>query len=156
MNTLALQTPIGLLMLCEEENALCAIRRLEEKETACTGDGIASPLLNEAMRQLTAYFAGTLSSFDLPLAPHGTEFERAVWRALREIPYGQTRTYGQIAAQLGKPGAARAVGRACGKNPLLIVVPCHRVLGGGGRLTGFAAGLEAKRRLLETEGIIME
>ncbi len=152
MNALTVQTPIGLLLLCEEENALCAVRRLEEQDTACAEDGGASTLLREARRQLEAYFAGALRAFDLPLRPKGTTFELAVWQALREIPYGQTRTYGQIAAQLGKPGASRAVGRACGKNPLLIVIPCHRVLGGGGKLTGFAAGLDVKRALLAMEG----
>jgi methylated-DNA-[protein]-cysteine S-methyltransferase len=103
-------------------------------------------------RQLAEYFAGTRREFDLALAPEGTPFERSVWEALREIPFGETRSYGEIAERIGHPGAARAVGRANGANPIPIVVPCHRVIGSNGSLTGFGGGLENKSRLLELEG----
>ncbi|MEV8322798.1 MULTISPECIES: methylated-DNA--[protein]-cysteine S-methyltransferase [unclassified Kitasatospora] len=108
--------------------------------------------LAEPVAQLTAYFAGERTSFDLPLAPVGTEFRRRIWAALDEIPYGETVTYGQLADLAGEsPRAVRAVGGAVGANPLLIVRPCHRVMGANGSLTGFAAGVDCKRRLLELE-----
>jgi methylated-DNA-[protein]-cysteine S-methyltransferase len=102
--------------------------------------------------QLAEYFAGRRQDFDLTLAPKGTEFELSVWEQLRRIPFGETRSYGEIAQAIGRPGAARAVGRANGANPIPIVVPCHRVIGSDGSLTGFGGGLEAKSRLLEIEG----
>lgn len=153
MNTLAMDTPLGGLLLCEREQRLCAVKRLDAPPAHREQSVGTSPLLENAKRQLEAYFAGALRGFDLPLAMDGSAFEIAVWQALLRIPYGQTITYGQLAAQIGKPGAARAVGRACGKNPLLIVVACHRVLGSGGKLTGFAAGLQAKKTLLALEGV---
>ena len=107
--------------------------------------------LREALRQLCAYFAGALRHFELPLAPRGTEFQQRVWRALREIPYGETTSYGELARSIGRPSASRAVGAANGRNPLPIVVPCHRVIGSTGRLTGFAGGLHLKEGLLELE-----
>jgi methylated-DNA-[protein]-cysteine S-methyltransferase len=109
----------------------------------------------EVRRQLAEYFAGERREFDLALAPAGTPFERAVWGELAKIPFGETRTYGEIAAALGRPGAARAVGRANGANPLPIVVPCHRVIGADGSLTGFGGGLEVKAWLLELEGLAL-
>ena len=105
----------------------------------------------EARQQLRAYFAGELMHFDLPVAPAGTPFQQQVWRALQGIPYGQTRSYGDIAAQLGSPLASRAVGAANGRNPLPIVIPCHRVIGASGSLTGVAGGLQAKALLLRLE-----
>ncbi len=111
-----------------------------------------TPLLAEAIRQLTAYFEGTLRDFDLPLAPVGTPFQRAVWDELRRIPYGQTRSYGEIARRLGNPRATRAVGMANHKNPISIVIPCHRVIGGNGQLVGYASGLDIQRGLLSLEG----
>jgi methylated-DNA-[protein]-cysteine S-methyltransferase len=107
--------------------------------------------LAETRAQLDAWFAGERTTFDLPLAPAGTEFQLAVWRALREIPFGATESYGGLAARLGRPGAARAVGLANGRNPISIVVPCHRVVGSAGALTGYAGGIGAKRALLEHE-----
>lgn len=106
----------------------------------------------EAERQLQEYFAGERQSFDLPLAPRGEPFQQRVWRLLRQIPYGETRSYGRLAHELGSPGLAQAVGAANGRNPLSVVVPCHRVVGADGSLTGYAGGLERKRRLLELEG----
>lgn len=105
----------------------------------------------EVEGQLQAYFRGARSEFRLPLDPQGTAFQRAVWQALTEIPFGQTRSYGALAAALGRPSASRAVGAANGKNPIAIIVPCHRVIGGSGQLTGYAGGLSAKAWLLEHE-----
>jgi methylated-DNA-[protein]-cysteine S-methyltransferase len=110
-----------------------------------------SPPLDEARRQLEAYFAGELREFDLPLAPEGSEFQLRVWEQLRAIPYGETISYGELARRVGDPAAARAVGLANGRNPLPVIVPCHRVIGADGSLTGFGGGLERKRRLLELE-----
>ena len=115
------------------------------------GEKGTSPLLEEAARQLQEYFAGCRREFSLPLAPRGTEFQRQVWHALEGIPYGETRTYGEIARAIGKPKACRAVGMANHRNPLSILVPCHRVVGADGSLTGYGGGLEAKQFLLELE-----
>lgn len=104
-----------------------------------------------ARAQLLEYFAGTRRKFDLNLAPRGTDFQQAVWRELRGIGYGATSTYGEVAARLDKPSASRAIGLAVGRNPLSIIVPCHRVLGSNGQLTGYAGGVEVKRRLLDLE-----
>jgi methylated-DNA-[protein]-cysteine S-methyltransferase len=112
----------------------------------------AHPVVTEAARQLRAYFAGQLRRFDLPLDMQGTPFQLRVWRELERIPYGETRSYRQIAAAIGSPRAVRAVGAANGANPIPIVVPCHRVIGAGGRLVGYGGGLALKRRLLELEG----
>lgn len=108
-------------------------------------------MLKMAAAQLTEYLQGSRKAFELPLAPEGTEFERAVWDALLTIPYGETRSYGEIAAQLGKPKASRAVGRANGRNPVSIFIPCHRVIGADGSATGYAGGTELKLRLLALE-----
>ncbi|MFJ6466741.1 methylated-DNA--[protein]-cysteine S-methyltransferase [Streptomyces sp. NPDC091387] len=105
----------------------------------------------EAIRQLDAYFAGELREFDLPLALDGTPFQRTVWAELQRIPYGETRSYGELAEILGKPGASRAVGLANGKNPVGVIVPCHRVIGASGSLTGYGGGLDRKQRLLAFE-----
>lgn len=106
-----------------------------------------------AATQLREYFAGERRRFDLPLAPRGTPFQRAVWDALGALPWGETLDYGSLAARLGRPGAARAVGRANATNPIPVVIPCHRVVGRGGALTGYAGGLDAKRALLALEGV---
>jgi methylated-DNA-[protein]-cysteine S-methyltransferase len=108
-------------------------------------------IFTSAIDQLRAYFAGTLRRFELPLAAEGTPFQKEVWRALLDIPYGETISYGELAERLGKPGAARAVGLANGRNPLPIVVPCHRVIGSDGSLTGYGGGIDIKRALLEHE-----
>ena len=110
-------------------------------------------VLAEAADQLAAYFAGRLRRFDLPLAPEGTPFQREVWDLLREIPYGVTWTYGQAAGRLGRPKSSRAVGAANGANPIPIVLPCHRVIGADGGLTGYGGGVDRKRALLELEGV---
>jgi methylated-DNA-[protein]-cysteine S-methyltransferase len=112
------------------------------------------PLLVEAARQLQAYFRGELREFQLPLDFEGTDFQKRVWRQLRSIPYGQTRSYSQIAEVIGSPRAVRAVGAANGSNPIPIVIPCHRVIGSNGKLVGFGGGLPLKKRLLELEGAV--
>lgn len=147
---LFMESPLGRLAICEREGAICRLysgtvpSQFPERET---------PLLRRAARLLAAFFAGEAPAFDLPLDPEGTAFQQRVWQALRAIPYGETRNYGEIAAALGQPGAARAVGMACNRNPILILTPCHRVIGKNGTLVGFGAGLDAKRFLLELEGI---
>ena len=112
--------------------------------------------MREPIRQLQAYFAGELKSFDVPLEIAGTDFQKRVWSALRTIPYGQTRSYSEIAAQIGAPQAVRAVGAANGRNPIPIIVPCHRVIGASGSLVGFGGGLEWKRLLLDLEATYVE
>lgn len=111
----------------------------------------APAVLRAAAEQLGEYFAGTRTEFDLPVAPTGTDFQRRVWALLRQIPYGQTWSYGQLAARLGQPGASRAVGLANGRNPVSIVVPCHRVVGSTGAITGYGGGVERKQLLLDLE-----
>lgn len=106
---------------------------------------------NEVKRQLTAYFAGGLRSFDIPLKMKGTDFQKKVWAALLEIPFGETRSYGDLANELGSPGASRAVGTANNVNPIAIIVPCHRVIGSTGKMVGFGGGLETKQFLLDLE-----
>jgi methylated-DNA-[protein]-cysteine S-methyltransferase len=112
----------------------------------------SSPVMRETIRQLRLYFAGSLQTFDLPLDLIGTDFQKRVWGALVTIPYGETRSYTEIAAQIGAPRAVRAVGAANGRNPIPIIVPCHRVIGASGNLVGFGGGLEWKRKLLDLEG----
>lgn len=148
-------TPLGELTLVASPLGLRAVLWENEPEsrialrTAVTGAG--HPVLAEAARQLDEYFRGERRTFDLPLDVVGTAFQLAAWAALREIPYGETRTYGEQAARLGDKRRARAVGMANHRNPVSIIVPCHRVIGSDGSLTGFAAGLEVKRFLLDHE-----
>jgi methylated-DNA-[protein]-cysteine S-methyltransferase len=145
VNSLSISSPVGNLVIDEEGDAIVSIRWSDEP------GGNGSPLLAEAARQLDAYFAGKLSDFDLKLCPAGSDFETRVWSAMQEIPYGETRSYGDLAA--ATRSAPRAVGRACGKNPIPIVIPCHRVLGKGG-LGGYSGqgGLTTKQALLALEG----
>jgi methylated-DNA-[protein]-cysteine S-methyltransferase len=114
------------------------------------------PVLSATVQQLEEYFAGRRRDFALPLDAQGTDFQRRVWRGLRDIPFGRTSTYGDLARLLDSPGGSRAVGAANGRNPLSIVVPCHRVVGGNGKLTGYAGGLTAKEWLLRHEGVVQE
>ena len=110
----------------------------------------------EVIRQVRAYFAGELMEFDLPLKPEGTAFQLTVWKELKKIPYGETISYGELARRIGRPKAARAVGAANGANPIAIILPCHRVIGESGRLTGYGGGLPVKKHLLELEGIALD
>jgi methylated-DNA-[protein]-cysteine S-methyltransferase len=147
LTSLSISSPIGNLVVDDDNGAIVAIRWADRKP------GNGSPLLNEAARQLDAYFAGKLSDFDLPLRPAGSDFERSVWDQMQKIPYGKTRSYGELAGALGS--APRAVGGACGRNPIPIVIPCHRVLAKAG-LGGYSdsGGLETKQVLLTLEGAL--
>ena len=117
-------------------------------------DAPTLPIFLQLRQQLSEYFAGSRRTFDIALAPEGTDFQRAVWDALTKVPFGQTRTYGQQAEMIGNPKAVRAVGAANGRNPIGIVIPCHRVIGSSGKLTGYAGGLDKKEYLLKLEGIV--
>jgi methylated-DNA-[protein]-cysteine S-methyltransferase len=148
-----MDNPVGRLLLAGNEKGLKRVGFPHGKGALKPERGWVpnEEPFREAIRQLQAYFAGTLEEFDLPLAPEGTQFQRAVWQALRSIPYGATVSYGEIARRIGRPKAVRAVGAANGRNPLPIVVPCHRVIGSDGSLTGFGGGLMTKQRLLDLE-----
>ena len=142
--------PFGRFGVEEKEGAVThlylnpagAVLPAEERET---------PLLAEAMRQLAEYFAGERREFELPLAPEGTPFMRRVWAELVKVPYGATSTYGEIAERIGNPGGSRAVGLANNRNPIAIIIPCHRIIGSSGKLVGYAGGVELKERLLALE-----
>lgn len=150
---LVMDSPIGPLTLEGHDGALTAVHLGPPGEGVVTTGPEAgdSGLLAEAVAQLDAYFAGERASFDLPVRSEGTDFQRRVWSTLTEIPYGRTWSYGEVAARIGTPQASRAVGAACGRNPVAIVVPCHRVVGADGRLTGYGGGLARKRALLDLE-----
>ncbi len=148
-----LQSPLGPLLLAGDGNSLSLLgfpdgKASRRHETGWVED---DQKFQAAREQLQAYFAGELTRFSLTLAPCGTDFQLRVWQALRKIPYGQTRTYGEIAQGIGNPAASRAVGAANGKNPIPIIVPCHRVIGASGKLVGFGGGLDAKQTLLAIE-----
>ncbi len=152
------QTPLGPMLLARTERGLAGVWFEGQKDhpgvlAAPVKDD--DPLLRAAAAQLTDYFAGRSTRFDVPLDLRGTDFQRGVWQALLAIGLGQTRSYGDIARELGAPRAMRAVGAAVGKNPLSVIVPCHRVLGTGGSLTGYAGGVDRKRALLALEGVAL-
>lgn len=150
-----MQSPVGRLKLVATDRGLAAILWENDHPHRVRLNIVAEnpthPILVETERQLNEYFAGQRSTFTLALDVAGTDFQRKVWRALLSIPFGETRSYGEIAKQIGKPTAVRAVGAANGRNPISIVAPCHRVIGATGKLTGFAGGLEMKARLLALE-----
>ena len=146
-----LTTPIGELMLTADDDGALTGVYLPNRLPDPAGWERDDELLADARRQLTEYFAGERTTFDLPLRPAGAPFQLRVWEALLRIPYGETASYGELARELGHPTAARAVGAANGRNPIAIVVPCHRVIGSNGSLTGYAGGLECKRALLDLE-----
>jgi methylated-DNA-[protein]-cysteine S-methyltransferase len=146
-----MESPIGQLALAADDAGLRSITfAREEQEGVSSRDETAGPL-REPIRQLWAYFAGELEKFDLMLSPVGTPFQLEVWRRLDEIPYGQTISYGELARRIGNPKASRAVGLANGSNPIPIVIPCHRVIGTNGKLTGYGGGLPIKEKLLALE-----
>jgi methylated-DNA-[protein]-cysteine S-methyltransferase len=153
MSYTTMNSPIGLLLLAGDEGGLRLVhfasgRRPKSPERGWTGD---SAPFKEVIRQLNAYFDGKLKDFELPLVLDGTEFQLLVWRNLQKIPYGETVSYGQLARRIGSPAAARAVGLANGSNPIPIIIPCHRVIGSNGDLTGFGGGLPVKKKLLALE-----
>ena len=147
-------TPIGVLTLAADDEGLRRIDFPPPRPPPAGGDWREgdSDVLREARRQLEQYFAGERRDFDLPLSPRGTEFQREVWLTLARIPYGETWSYRDLAQRIGRPSATRAVGAANGRNPLPIVLPCHRVIGADGSLTGFGGGLPTKAFLLRLEG----
>lgn len=149
MDLILFDTPVGAIGLEEENGAI--VRLLLPGAPAPRIACHETPLLTEGKRQLLEYLAGVRRVFDLPLAPKGTEFYRSVWRALEEIPYGETRSYRDIAQTVGRPKAVRAVGQANHNNPIPIIIPCHRVVGANGSLTGYGGGLDLKERLLRLE-----
>ena len=149
-------TPVGRLLIAGDENGLRYISFAKSHYSAPVitpeEDWVVSEKpLKEAVKQLKAYFSGKLQHFDLPLAPEGTEFQQKVWKALRNIKFGTTASYGDIAAQIGNPAASRAVGMANGRNPISIIVPCHRIIGSNGKLVGYGGGLSHKETLLKLE-----
>lgn len=147
-------SPLGDILLTTDDRGLTGINFQDAKgaKKPPRGSVESAASFEKAVRQINAYFRGELKDFDLPLAPAGTEFQRSVWKALCRIPYGETISYGELAKRLGKPTASRAVGAANGRNPLPIVVPCHRVIGSDGRLTGYYGGTYLKEFLLKLEG----
>ncbi len=147
-----IDSPIGPLTLAGEGRVLTNLRMVDQTYEPDRADwALDDRAFPEAVEQLAAYFAGELREFDLRLGMAGTDFQRRVWNALRTIPYGETRSYGEIAEQIGSPTAFRAVGLANGHNPIAVIVPCHRVIGANGSLTGFGGGLGRKSMLLELE-----
>lgn len=146
-------SPIGQLLLAGDEQGLHLLH-MDSAQPWQLADSwqLATHQLDGVMRQLDEYFAGQRERFDVRLAPRGTAFQREVWWALQQIPYGTTTSYAQLAQQIGRPRAIRAVGTANGANPVAVIVPCHRVIGSDGSLTGFAGGLERKQQLLQLEG----
>lgn len=151
-----MDSPVGKLKLVASDKGLVAILWENDNPSRVRLTDLVEdanhPILGKTEQQLREYFAGKRKSFAIPLDMKGTPFQKNVWEALLAIPFGETRTYGDLAKQLGNPTASRAVGAANGRNPMSIVVPCHRVIGASGKLTGFAGGLETKAHLLELEG----
>jgi methylated-DNA-[protein]-cysteine S-methyltransferase len=147
-------SPVGPLLLSGDADALTGLG-FKRRRGAPAGRLRDDERFARERRQLDQYFAGQRTSFDFPMRLEGAQFDRRVWRELEQIPYGTTATYGEIAQRIGKPGRARAVGAANGRNPIAIVVPCHRVIGAGGKLTGYGGGLERKRELLVLEGALL-
>jgi methylated-DNA-[protein]-cysteine S-methyltransferase len=147
------ESPVGPLLLAGDSKALRRVSFQSSKRSAAPRPDwkLEKSPFAEVIRQLQAYFRGELKEFDLPLAMEGTEFQLRVWNALRAVPYGETISYAQLAERIGNPKAVRAVGLANGSNPIPIIVPCHRVIGSDGSLTGFGGGLSTKKRLLELE-----
>jgi methylated-DNA-[protein]-cysteine S-methyltransferase len=153
-STILLDTPVGRLAVATDGSAVLSIRIATDRV-----QGLAqaeTPVAMQTINELKEYLAGKRKEFGIPIKMNGTAFQIRVWNELLKIPHGSVTTYGEIAARIGKPGAARAVGMACNRNPLLIVVPCHRVVGQDGSLTGYAAGTDKKRMLLELENGIQE
>lgn len=142
------ETPFGTLFICEKEGYITKISSYEDIRDHAR---VKTPLIAKAITQLTEYFARERTAFDLPLQVEGTAFQKNVWNKLLDIPYGETITYKQLAGKIGNENACRAVGGANNKNPIMIVIPCHRVIGIGGALTGYAGGMEMKKFLLDLE-----
>lgn len=154
VTALVIDSPVGSLQLIANDQALLCIHFPDAHDTSLAGVSVYNTVLKHSASQLKEYFAGRRHHFELPLAAGGTPFQQSVWQALTHIPYGELRTYRDIACTIGREKAVRAVGAANGRNPIPIVVPCHRVIGSNGTLTGFAGGLAIKQQLLELEGAL--
>ena len=154
MNAWVYTLPAGEIMIAEDNDAIVEISFTAE--LAEHAERKESPLLKRCYQQRLEYFKGQRTEFDLPLSPKGSAFQQTVWQALRTIPYGEVRSYGDIARQIGNPKACRAVGGANNRNPIAIVIPCHRVIGANGQLVGYGGGLDKKEMLLELEQRVME
>jgi methylated-DNA-[protein]-cysteine S-methyltransferase len=154
MTYTSMESPIGTLLLAGDERGLSFVHFVNGRRPKSPSHSWIEDKepFKEAIRQLEAYFEGKLKQFELPLVLEGTEFQLLVWRNLQKIPYGETVSYGQLARRIGSPDAARAVGLANGSNPIPIIIPCHRVIGSNGDLTGFGGGLPLKKKLLALEG----
>jgi methylated-DNA-[protein]-cysteine S-methyltransferase len=150
---MTIESPVGPLSITVSDGALRSLH-LDGTSAAERGEGADAGVLSSVVAQLDAYFDGTLQSFDVPLAPMGSPFQRAVWEQLTRIPYGTVASYGEVAWRVGKPTAARAVGAANRSNPIAIIVPCHRVIGARGAMTGYAGGMWRKEWLLKHEGFV--
>ncbi|WP_415885195.1 methylated-DNA--[protein]-cysteine S-methyltransferase [Neptuniibacter sp. QD72_48] len=144
-----MNTALGSLLIKANNSAITSIHFLQDNETV--PELLGNALTNQCVSELSEYFAGKRVRFDVPLAPNGTKFQQSVWNALNDIPYGKTCSYGEVAKKIGNPKAARAIGMANNRNPIPIIIPCHRVLGSNGNLTGYAGGLENKSYLLNLE-----
>jgi methylated-DNA-[protein]-cysteine S-methyltransferase len=151
MSYTQIESPVGPLLLAADEQGLRQIEFVKGKTRPDPGWREERAPLQETIRQLRAYFAGDLEDFDLPLVPQGTPFQLDVWKRLCDIPFGATISYGELARRIGNPNASRAVGLANGSNPIPIVIPCHRVIGSNGKLTGYGGGLPIKEKLLALE-----
>jgi methylated-DNA-[protein]-cysteine S-methyltransferase len=149
MTQATIESPIGPLTIMGDEEGLQSVLFGARAQDSCLGGGIVS----EAIVQLHAYFEGKLTRFDLPLNPEGTPFQKEVWRELLKVLYGTVITYGELAKRIGRPNASRAVGAANGANPIPIIIPCHRVIGSSGKLTGYAGGIHIKEALLKIESV---
>ena len=152
MDTAIIQSPIGNIRISADNAGLTELRFCEQPVSAET----KNPIISNAVKQLQEYFAGNRQQFDLPLNAQGTDFQKSVWGKLLNVACGETASYGHIAQSLGKPTASRAVGAANGQNPISIIVPCHRIIGSSGKLTGYAGGLERKQWLLNHENEMMD
>ncbi len=154
MKEVVIDSPLGRLKLTAGPKALLKVS-FTNKSITDKSNAVKNDILDQTVRQLEEYFAGERTTFDLPLSPAGTQFQQKVWRILRDIPFGQTTTYGNISEKLGDSNAVRAVGTANGQNPIPIIIPCHRVLGSGQKMTGYSGGIDRKRWLLKHEGALL-
>jgi methylated-DNA-[protein]-cysteine S-methyltransferase len=152
------ESPLGTLLATAEDEAITSVNFIDAKYTKAIGgdwvEDAKSPPLRECAAQLLEYFAGRRRTFSFPMAPRGTGFQKRVWEEIARVPYGKTITYAELARRAGAAGSARAAGAATGRNPVGVAIPCHRIVGTDGRLTGYAGGLERKSRLLELEGAL--
>ena len=149
--SITVETPLGILIVTARDGSVCSIGLMKDGAGETSTANADSEVLRQAARELNEYFAGKRTEFTIPMQATGTPFQQKVWQALRQIPYGETKSYGEIASLIGQPTASRAVGMACNRNPIMITVPCHRVVGAKGALVGYAYGTGIKQKLLDLE-----